>query len=288
MRDFTPAITAHIAGEVTTLAMCWKITRQDATVMGFTDFNNDLTVDSILFKAATGFTATTIQSKADFSVDNLDIEGMLSSIDIQETDILNGKYDYAEVEIFMVNYEDTASGKIYLKRGRLGEVRIMRSQFVVELRGLSQHLTNHIGRICTPSCDAVLGDARCAVSMGAFTFTASVTSVTDRQKFKCGSLTQDTGYFTGGEITFTSGANNGLKMEVKDFSSSEIILALPMPNTVLVGNTISIKAGCDKTDTTCKTKFNNLINFRGFPKVPGTNKILETAGSAADLRKEQG
>jgi uncharacterized phage protein (TIGR02218 family) len=285
MKNLTPTMTAHISGGVTTLCTCWKLTRQDGTVQGFTDFSQNLTVDAVLFKAATGFTATTIESKSDFSVDNLDIEGMLTSTDIQETDILNGKYDYAEVEIFIVNYEDLSAGKIYVKRGRLGEVRVKRSQFVVELRGLSQHLSQHIGRIYTPSCDAILGDDRCAASMGSFTFTPTISAVTDRQIFTCAALGQAAGYFTGGEVTFTSGANDGLKMEVKEFSSGVVTLALPMPNTIVVGNTISIKAGCDKTSATCKSKFNNLINFRGFPSVPGTDKLIETSSTAQELRQ---
>jgi uncharacterized phage protein (TIGR02218 family) len=285
-KTLSVAMQNHLDGETTSLCTCWHVTRTDGVEMGFTDHDRDLTVDALLYKAATGFTATAVQSKSDFSVDNLDLDGMLSSDDILESEILGGVYDYAEVEIFMVNFEDLTAGRIFLKRGRMGEVRVKRSKFIAELRGLSQHLQQHIGRVYTPSCDAVLGDTRCGVSMGAFTFTATVTSITDRQTFKASTLTQAAGYFTGGEITFTSGLNNALRMEVKEFSSTQLVLALPMPNSVAVGDTFSIKTGCDKTSATCKEKFSNLENFRGFPSIPGMNKILETAGTAEDLRVE--
>lgn len=282
-KSLTPGMTTHLAGEVTTLCTCWHLIREDGVEMGFTDHDKDLTIDTLLYKAATGFTASAVQSKSDFSVDNVDIDGIISDNDIEEPDILNGKYDYAEVEVFMVNYENLAHGKLYLKRGRLGEVRIKRSKFIAEFRGLSQHLTQHIGRVYSSSCDAILGDSRCAVNLAAFTFSDTISEVTDRQKFKSIGLTQDAGYFTGGEIEFTSGANDGLKMEVKDFANTEVILALPMPNDIEVGDGFTIKTGCDKTDGTCKNKFSNLVNFRGFATIPGMDKILETAGTAADF-----
>jgi uncharacterized phage protein (TIGR02218 family) len=283
-KSLTPDMITHLAGGVTTLCTCWHVIREDGVEMGFTDHDNDLTVDALLYKAATGFTASAVQSKSDFSVDNMDLDGMLTSDDIEEADILNGKYDYAEVEIFMVNYEDLSHGKIFLKRGRMGEVRVKRSKFIAELRGISQHLQQHFGRIYASSCDAVLGDSRCGVNMASFTATGTITTLTDRQKFKASALTEAAGYFTGGEITFTSGANEDLRMEVKEFDSTQVVLALPMPNDLEVGDTFSIKAGCDKTDGVCKAKFNNLVNFRGFAKIPGMDQILETAATADDLR----
>lgn len=284
MKNIDPDLQLHLDGTTTTLCTCWHVTREDGVEYGFTDHDKDITVDALLYKAATGFTATSVESKADFSVDNMDLEGMLSSLEISETDILNGRYDYAEVEIFMVNYEDLSQGKIYLKRGRMGEVKVNSSQFVAELRGLSQHLQNKIGRIYSSSCDALLGDSRCTKALGSFTFSASITSVTDRQIFKASSLTQAAGYFTGGVVTFTSGLNNGLKMEVKEFEGTKVTLALPVPYQIAVSDTISIVAGCDKTAATCAAKFSNLVNFRGFPDIPGTDAIMETAGTA-DLRR---
>mgnify|MGYP001166294632 CR=1 FL=1 len=278
-KNLTAALQDHLAGSVTTLATCWKVTRADTAVLGFTDLDRDLVIDEITFKAATGFTASSVQSKSDFSVDNMELEGVVSSDDIAEQDVLNGKYDYAEVEIFMVNYEDIDAGAIYLKRGRMGEVKVKRGQFIAELRGLAQHLTNHIGRVYTSSCDAILGDARCGVDMSAFIAASLVTGAIDRQTFTATALTQEAGYFTGGELVFTSGLNAGLRMEVKEFENGTIVLALPMPNTVATADAFLIKAGCDKTEGTCKAKFNNLINFRGFAHIPGMDTILQTSGT---------
>ena len=279
MRPVSSNFANHIASEVTTLAMCWKITRTDATVMGFTDHSENIVFNAVTYVAATGFSPTTIAARNDFSVDNMDVEGILDSNTITEEDLMAGVYDFAEIEIFLVNYADLAQGRILLKRGWTGEIKIEREQFIAEIRGLAQKLSQNIGRVYTPLCDAILGDTRCGVTLASFTEAATVSTVTDNQTFTASALTQDSGHFTGGEVVWTSGANSGRRMEVKEFANTQVVLALPMPDTIAVSDGFNIIAGCDKTAETCKAKFSNLVNFRGFPHVPGRDKIFETAGT---------
>lgn len=279
MRTVSSALESHFAQECTTLATCWKITRTDSTIMGFTDNVEDILFESVTYKASTGFTASAVASQSDMSVDNLDVEGMLDSQAITESDIAAGLYDHAGLEIFMLNYADTSQGKMIIRRGFLGEVSIRRGQFVAEVRGLSQKIQQVIGRTYQPSCDALLGDARCGVNLASFTTSTSVSSVTSSQIFTASALTQDAGYFTGGVVQWTSGNNDGLSMEVKEFLNGQVTLALPMPYAIAVSDSFDIIAACDKTRDTCKSVFNNLDNFRGFPDVPGMDKLLETSGT---------
>lgn len=125
----------------------------------------------------------------------------------------------------------------------------------------------------------MLGDSRCGVNLASFTTSTTVTAVTDNQTFSASSLTQDNGYFVAGEILWISGNNNGLRMEVKGFLNGEVTLALPMANSIQAGDGFDIIAGCDKSDSTCKNVFNNFINFRGFPDLPGQDKMFETSGT---------
>ncbi len=279
MKTITPELAAHLAGEVTTLATCWKLTRRDGAVMGFTDHNKDILYLSVTYKAATGFTPTSIEAKDDFSVDNLDVEGMLDSASITEADVMAGKYDFAEIEIFTVNYEDLSQGRLWPKTGWLGEVTLKRGQFNVEVRGLSQKLSQNIGQVFSPSCRAVLGDNQCKISLAGHSVTTTVSTVTSSLVFSANALTQAAGHFSGGEVEWLTGANAGRKMEVKEFGSKQVTLVLPMGSSIAVGNQFKIVAGCDKTFQTCKGKFNNVINFRGEPHIPGMDKILETAGT---------
>ena len=114
MKPISTALTAHIAGEVTTLATCWKLTRRDATTLCFTDHDQDIVFESNTYKAATGFTPSAIHNSGSLAVDNLDVEGMLSSGSITETDIMAGLYDFAAIAIFQVNYKDLTQGALKL------------------------------------------------------------------------------------------------------------------------------------------------------------------------------
>lgn len=278
-RSISADLEAHFGSETTTIAMLWKVTRTDGTVLGFTNHDENITYNSVVYLAASGFIPSDVALKSDFSVSNHEIQGILDSNYIDEDDLLAGRYDYAEIEMMLINYTDVTDGVVMLPRGWLGQVQLKDGQFIAEVRGLSEKINKNIGQIYSPTCRAILGDSRCKVNLAPYTATVSVTSVTDKQNFKSSALTQANGYFTGGEVEFTSGNNNGLKMEVKAFQSTQITLALPMPYTVQSGDTFRVIAGCDKAFETCKTKFNNVINFRGEPHVPGQDAILETAGT---------
>ncbi len=280
MKNISNELKTHLAGEVTTLATCWNLKRRDGTVLGFTDYDADLVVDAVIYKAATGFTPSAVQTTSSFAVDNLDIEGMLDSAAITENDITAGVYDYAEIEVFMVNYSDLSQGKMTLRSGWLGEISFSQNRFITEVRGLTQSLAQKIGSVFSPTCRALLGDSRCKVNLTAFKFNVAVTGVVNNRVFSASSLANPTEFFSGGKVKFTSGANNGLEMEVKDYTASgNIAMVLPMPYNILIGDGFEITAGCDKNFNTCIAKFNNAANFHGEPHVPGMDKILETAGT---------
>lgn len=275
MKTLGGALAAHLQGEVTTLATCWKATRTDGVVFGFTDHTSDLVIDGVTYGAATGYTPTAISASSRLEVSNLDVSGLLDDTAITESDLHKGLWDFAAIEIFQVNYADLSMGRLDGARGWIGEVRINRGAFVAELRGLTQALQQTIGELYSAGCRAKLGDARCKLDLTSFTFSTTVTSVTSRRQFIATALTQPAGYFDYGLVTWTSGSNAGMTMDVKTFSGGEVLLQLPMPYDIAASDAFTIVAGCQKRLTEdCKTKFNNVVNFRGEPYVPGIDKTL--------------
>jgi len=87
-------------------------------------------------------------------------------------------------------------------------------------------------------------------------------------------LGSDSGYFDFGLITFTSGLNDDLSMEIKAYAVGQITLHLPMPYTVAAGDAYTLRAGCDKSLATCRDRYDNVVNFRGEPYIPGIDKML--------------
>ncbi len=272
MKSASANLATHLAGSVSTLALCVKITRRDSAVFAFTSHSSDLVVSGTTYIAAQGsFSPQMIHTAGDMSVDNTDIEAIIDSAYITDEDLNAGKFDYADVELFVVNYKALGDGIVRLRKGTLGEIESRGYVFRAELRGLMQHLQQVIGRVYSKRCDADLGDSRCGVSLAAHTVASSVTAVTSKQQFTAAAVPSR----VGGLLTWTSGNNNGLKMEVQSMVGLVVALSLPMPYTIQIGDTFSVYAGCDKLPETCLNVFNNIVNFRGFPFIPGNDRALQ-------------
>jgi hypothetical protein len=164
LKGVAPALTSHLAGSVTTLATCWRITRADSVVFRFTDHDRDLAVDGEVYEASGAYSRTAISNDAGMGVDNLDVEGVFDSAAVTEEELRAGLFDRAEVRIFLVNWADPSMGVLRLRRGWFGEVVLTeQGVFRTELRGLTQALQQRIGELYSPECRADLGDHRCRV-----------------------------------------------------------------------------------------------------------------------------
>jgi len=265
---------------VTTIAWCWKITRQDGTVMGFTSHDVDIVLDGVTYKAKTGFAPTAVSTSDDMSVDNLDADGMISDESITTEDLRSGLYNNADIEVFLCNYEDLTEDIFILRRGSIGEVNYGDNKFTAEIRGLMEAYSQKSGKITSKSCRTYLGSSLCKIAMSAFTETGTVTAV-DTDGFYI-SNSHEADYFTYGVITWLTGLNKDTEIEVKKYSSNGYVeLFLPMSHNVGIGDTFSIVAGCDGNATTCRSRFNNLTNFRGEPYTPGNNYAVNYPVSTA-------
>jgi uncharacterized phage protein (TIGR02218 family) len=268
-------LAQHLAGEVTTLVTCWKIARRDGLVLGCTDHVRDLEVEGLTYRAASGYTRTAIRGTADLAVDNLDVESVFADEGISEEDLRAGRYDFAEVRMFLVNYVNVAQGILKLRRGWLGEVTIRDGRYLAELRGMTQRLQMTVGEVYAPDCAADLGDARCGVDLAALEESGAVAAVASVTVFET-SLPGAAGWYDGGELRWTGGANAAQTVAVRsrDATTGTLTLFLPALYAMEVDDAFTVRPGCDRTFATCKSKFDNAVNFRGFPHIPGTDQVL--------------
>ena len=278
MKAISTNLKNHMAGEALTLANLWLLTRTDNVVMGFTDHDVDVPYNGVTYVAATGFIASAVRGSSGLSVDNLEVDGVLDSSAITESDLLSGVYDYASIIVSRVNWADLTMGSEILRTGRLGQVSISDGAFKAELRGIAQALTKNILEIYQPSCRAALGDTRCGVNLATYTVTGTVTSTDNSHTVGDTGRAEASGTFNGGKLTFTSGACNGLNVEVGTYTIGSLSIVLKMPRTVAIGDTYSLSRGCDKSFATCKATFSNWLNFRGEPHLPGADKLLQVGG----------
>ncbi|MBX3575847.1 MAG: DUF2163 domain-containing protein [Rhizobiaceae bacterium] len=277
MTSYPAPLLAHMAGEATSLCHCWRLTRKDGTVVGFTDHDRALVVGGTNFEPASGFTGTEARDTLGLANDTVDVEGALSSDTIHEADVAAGLYDGATVETLLVNWTDPTEFAL-IRTGTIG--RIVRSdhRFVAEIGSLAGALDRPAGRYVRRTCDAELGDARCgfALAVGAFVGTGTVTAVTGPGAIHASGLGgYATGWFSFGTIAWTGGVNAGRTARVLQHAKkgSDVTLALWPGNWTAPepGDNFTVKAGCDKSFATCKAKFDNALNFRGFPHLPGND-----------------
>jgi len=279
MRNYSSALSDHLAQRVTTLCNCWILRRREHLELGFTDHDQPLALNGVTCRAVSGFQPSHAVTELGLSTDNQEIEGVLSSDAISERDLLAGVYDGARIEVWMVNWQSPDQNHL-MRVALLGEVTREDHLFKAELQGRSALLNQSHGRTFNRSCDAVLGDARCGVDLtkSTLTTTGAILEVPSRLTLGCSGLDDfDPGWFAFGQLTWLTGANAGLSVEVsasRTDRNDRLNLWKAMPHAPAIGDTFSVAAGCDKSFGTCKSKFNNHLRFRGFPHMPGVDFTL--------------
>ncbi len=279
MKTLPTGLRESLATGATTLCRCWKLTRADGVVLGFTDHDEDLVFDGTTYRAATGFTASSIDSSLGLNVDGLEVTGVLVDDSLSEDGLAAGLFDNARITLWLVDWREP-DDRIILFAGSIGEVSRGEVQFSAEIRGLAHALGQPRGRLFQRGCDAVLGDARCGIDIsgGQYHGNGTVTQVSNSRAFRASGLGNfASGWFSRGRLEWSAGANEGAVMEVKlhDLVSGEAVIELwePMAGDIATGDDFTITAGCDKSWKTCKEQFANGDNYRGFPYLPGNDWV---------------
>lgn len=278
MAEFTgdsPALFEHLTGKVTTICRCWLIERRDGWVRGFTDHDQDLVFDGVTFSASTGMTASSLEATTGSSVNNAEAIGALNDIGLSEEDIEAGRFDAAEVRFWLVNWMDPEQ-RVVRFRGTIGENTRNDESFSAELRGMTDPLNQPRGQVFQSSCSAVLGDDQCRVDLDQAEFSAEVVleEVEDARVLRFSNPAGfDEYWFERGRLEVVDGAGQGLRGWIKNDlvqgDIREVTLWKSLRSDIRPGDTVRLRAGCDKCASTCASKFANFYNFRGFPHIPG-------------------
>ncbi|WP_227271246.1 DUF2163 domain-containing protein [Roseobacter weihaiensis] len=267
----------------TNFCRCFRLTRLDGVVMGFTDHDRNIELsDGVTYTAAAALTASDAASALGMAADEMEASGALSAEAITESDLAAGLYDGASVEVFDVDWSDTVPPQL-LGRYTIGQVERGSVAFRAELRSLSAGLTRKTGRIHSVLCDARIGDARCGLNLSSLTHSAAATVASidplDFDVPTLGSFAADA--FDRGRINWTSGPKAGTSSDIRVARASDGRLRVSLwrvPSAAIgIGDAATLTVGCNKTAETCRLRFGNLDNFRGFPDMPGETFAAEYA-----------
>jgi uncharacterized phage protein (TIGR02218 family) len=273
MRSIPEELATRLASGVTTLAHVWRVTRRDGEVFAFTDHDERLAFDDLVCEPMAGVSVGAIEKSLGLGVDTASIAGSLSSEAITEEDLARGLWDGARVDLYRVDWSAPAL-RVHLFAGRIGEVRRGAQVFEAELRGPQAQLNVPVGRVFSRFCDADLGDARCAKNIEAPAFKGEgvVLEALASGAFRVSGLEAFAeGWFARGKLTWAAGGESEVASHRVE-GANAVLELLDAPGVALeVGAAFTVYAGCDKRIETCRAKFANSLNFRGFPHMPGND-----------------
>jgi hypothetical protein len=163
-----------------------------------------------------------------------------------------GYFDGARVcleRAFTATWGDWSAGTLIRFWGRVGQ-RLAHAQHdrarpVSDLVLMQRPMPRNVYQ---PGCLHNLFDAGCTLNRASFAVAGAVGGGSTASSINT-NLTQATGYFELGAITFTSGVNNGLVRTVKTFTHAGgvVVPTATLPAAPANGDTFSIVPGCDKT-----------------------------------------
>ena len=238
------------------MSLYWVLTRTDGVRC----------VPSVVIESATADAVVNAAGREVF-------EALCDEVNLRAEDVYAGRFAKARAE-------RRRSASECLWQGSVGEVSFdgQRVRFVVD--GPVHGLKRLMLRTYLKACDATLGDSRCGVdlSTGGRTQALSVDAVRGRGSFVCNALIGSTQPWLAGGVRFTSGRNGGFAAVVRDFNAAEgsLVLDVPPPFAISVGDGVVLRVGCDKTFASCSGIFNNALNFRGCPSMPSAGTLFAT------------
>jgi uncharacterized phage protein (TIGR02218 family) len=285
MRTIPETLAAKLASGVTTLAHIWRIVRRDGAEFVFTDHDRPLSFGALAAEPLSGVSGGVIEKSVGLAADSASFAGALSADAITEDDLARGLWDGARVDIYRVDWSEPTE-RIHLFAGGIGEVRRGVHAFEAELRGLQAPLNVPVGRVFSRFCDADLGDVRCGKDVEDPTFRAEgvVTEVLGSHAFRASGLDAfDDQWFARGRVVWDGGVQTEIASHRAE-GADAVIELLDHPGAALAeGAVFTIYSGCDKRLATCRTKFDNVINFRGFPHMPGNDALRSGPGAGDKL-----
>ena len=271
-------MTAFLDPEVTTIALCWRLSRRDGVALGFTTHDRDLAIGGLIYRATPGMLPSAITVSDGFALDTQGIEGALTSDAIAAADLRAGRWDGASVAIFMADWEAPEDEILAVARGELGEVSIKGDAFEAELRGPTALLDAAVVEQTSPTCRAALGDRRCRVDMAPRTLTTRIAAVIGEDVVEVEAAAGGDVYAFG-TLRWIGGANSGLDSAVLASDGAQLTLREPPPFAAAAGDLIEIAQGCDRLLATCSGRFANAANFRGEPHLPGLDLLTRYPGA---------
>lgn len=273
MRDFPINLTSVVLFP----ARLVEITRLDGTVLRIAEAEETITVDGDAFAPLPGAEISAVKHVLGGEPGSMEIRFAHSDGGTLDTaDINNGVWDGATVHLYVIDRDAISTLGDPLFTGTIEVVNLdpIGSGGSFDIRGLAARAESMI-QTYQPMCRTDLFSALCQLNANDFDHTGTIGTIDDRFTITIAGLGAPPadGWFNGGIAV----AASGFKFEIASWTLSTLTLRTYLPVCVArltAGEGITLYPGCDKTGTTCRTKFSNKINFQGEDHFLGVNSIV--------------
>lgn len=284
-------IKEEIEGVKTGYCQAWIIIRKDNEQLGFTNHDYSFSLNTVECSPNLGFSGTPSESTAELSTNSTELTSVFA--EINEVDLLVGKYDNAEVQIYLY---DWMSNQIISRQfnGSIGEYSVgflpnKAKQYNLQVESLLEKLDVSVTAETSSECRHLFlsqGYGRCnltptpnnTVDANAPQILAEVSGVDNLSYIRLLSVaTNNWEGFKFGIVEFVDGILQGTKVYIIDtFSPSGIALLYNLPVAPNLGDIVRLTRPCNKTVEACNN-YGNIANYGGYPRLPGIDNLVSGA-----------
>ena len=268
-------MTSPEEAALTSLALCWTLDRRDGAGLASTTHDKTLRAGGLKYDPAPGLEPAAI-TRGGGDETGAEMAGALSSSALRKDDLLAGRWDGALSKVSAIEWDGEASDPVLLATGELGETIVEGDCYRADLLGAASRLREEICPTTSPECRATLGDKRCGVNLAGRRRRGQVVASNGTCIELDAAVPAD---FAVGRLRWLSGPNCGLWSVVASVAGTILMLREPPRLPVQAGARILLQEGCDKRLETCSSRFNNVLNFRGEPHLPGNDLLTRYPGA---------
>ena len=269
-------MTSVLDGELTSIAMCWRLERMDGAGLALTSHDRAIMSEGVAHQPAPGMNPAAITRRLGIDAHSSEVAGALSADALESDDLALGRWDGANVSLTAVDWQDENAVPISLLRGEIGGVSIEGDGFSADLTGAAAKLDQPVCPSTSAECRAEFGDKRCRVDLAGTSEVARIVAMNG------GELTFDRAIeqkFVLGRLRYMAGANCGVSTVILAVDGG-VVTVRDLPRAeVESGCRVEIREGCDKRFQTCVDRFANAANFRGEPHLPGNDLLTRYPGA---------
>lgn len=277
MRNLDINFQNRLNSQVSTFAKCWHIIGKMGNEICITEHDEDIIAFGKTFKSNNAFNATNLDLQNLPNANRGAIEGAISIDGITENDILLGRFDNAQILLFLIDWQ-MPQYFVQIWQGIIGDIKLNGQVFEFELSGLESQLGKNIGRKFSRICDADLGDTKCTINIENYAQSGNVIENISPSQLKANfAIAPIFENYINGKLKFTNGTMQNFECLISSIESTGNAYLVTFKGQIAqkynIGDQIKIYQSCDKNFSTCKGRFNNGANFRGCPHMPGESII---------------